>query len=150
MVRFCVLLRLLYHASFIFMLLLLRWLYEQGPCIESFVPFFCALTFFLRWQGFCFGLGWGGPCHSFLAQGCGVCPLLGSAKVRHLGISLITTLIFNKRPSPLKLDLNSPNICGIIFVPANGARPQQCLANNTSQTVWSMKHKKKLLPRGNK
>ena len=50
-------------------------------------------------------------------------------------------LIFNKRPSPSGLGQNIPNICGIICVPANGARPEQCLANNIRQTVWSMKHK---------
>ena len=50
-------------------------------------------------------------------------------------------LIFNKRPSPSGLGQNIPNKCGIICVPANGARPEQCLANNISQTVWSMKNK---------
>ena len=48
---------------------------NRGHVLKVSVLFFCALTFFLCWQGFCFGLGWGGPCHSFLAQGCGVCPL---------------------------------------------------------------------------
>ena len=52
-------------------------------------------------------------------------------------------LIFNKRPSPSGLGQNMPNKFGIICVPENGARPEQCLANNISQTVWSMKHNNK-------
>ena len=67
-------------------------------------------------------------------------PLLGSCLL-YLGISYVTMLIFNKRPSPSGLGQNIPNKCGIICVPANGTRPEQCLANNISQTVWSMKHK---------
>ena len=50
-------------------------------------------------------------------------------------------LIFNKRPSPSGLGQNILGICGIICVPANGARPEQCIANNISQTVWSIRHK---------
>ena len=41
-------------------------------------------------------------------------------------------LIFNKWPGPSGLGQN---------IPANGARPEQCRANNISQTVWSMKNK---------
>ena len=51
-------------------------------------------------------------------------------------------LIFNKRPSPSRLDQNITNKCGIICVLANGARPEQCLANNGSQTVWSIHEEK--------
>ena len=50
--------------------------------------------------------------------------------------------IVNKRLSPSGLGQNIPNKCGIICVPANGDCPEECLiANNISQTVWSMKHK---------
>ena len=44
-------------------------------------------------------------------------------------------LIFNKRPIPSGLGQNLPNRWSIICVPAKGARPKQCLANNSYQSL---------------